>query len=133
MGRARESPDDEQEPGLSDLDREVADQLPETVLAGGLGLDEAGRERVGVRALTAGLDQPELGHVAADRRLGRPEAALAERRCQLLLGPDLALVDEVADGPLAELLHDLHGATGLSPATSRGRSRRARAGTRRRR
>ena len=38
------------------------------------------------------LDQPELGHVAADRRLGRPEAALAQGGGQLLLGPDRALL-----------------------------------------
>ena len=90
-----------------------AQQLAEAVLAGRLGLDEARRQRVGLDPLAAGLHEPELGDVAADRRLGRPEAALAERRGQLLLRPDRALVDEVADRPLAELLHDLHGAAGL--------------------
>ena len=89
------------------------EQLAEAVLAGRLGLDEARRQRVGLDPLAAGLDEPELRDVAADRRLGRPEAALAERGGQLLLGPDRALVDEVADRPLAELLHDLHGAAGL--------------------
>ena len=57
------------------------------------------------------LDQAELGDVAADRRLGGLEAALAEGGGQLLLGPDDPLVDEVPDGPLAELLHHLHRVT----------------------
>ena len=61
------------------------------------------------------LDQPELGDVARDRRLGRAEAALAERGGELLLGADRALLDQVADRPLAELLHDLHRGPPLAP------------------
>ena len=98
-------------PGLAKLDRQVGKQLPEAVLAGRLGLDEARRQRVGLGPLAAGLDQAQLRDVAADRRLGRPEAALAERGRELLLRPDRALVDEVPDCSLAELLHDLHGAS----------------------
>ena len=79
---------------------------------------EARRQGVRRRALARDLDQPELGDVAADRRLGRPEAALAEGGGELLLGPDRALVDEVADRPLAELLHDLHRARPQLPRPS---------------
>ena len=41
----------------------------------------------------ATLDQPQLGDVAADRRLGGPEAPLAQRRRELLLGPDRPLLE----------------------------------------
>ena len=73
-----------------------------------LSLDQARRQGVGLGPLSADLDQAQLGHVPADRGLGRPEATLAERRGQLLLRPDQALVDQVPDGALAELLHHLH-------------------------
>ena len=76
--------------------------------------DEPRREGVGDGPLAADLDEAELGDVAADRGLGGPEAAFAEGGRQLLLGPDRALLDEVPDGPLAELLHDLHRAASLS-------------------
>ena len=108
VGRPRQRPDDEEQPGLVDLDREVGQELAEAVLARRLGLDEARRKGVGGGPLAGDLDQPELGDVAGDRRLGRPEAPLAEARGELLLGPDRPLVDEVADRPLAELLHHLH-------------------------
>ena len=106
---------------------------PHPLLAGGVGLAEAGRDRVGLHAVAGRLDQAQLGDVAADRRLGRAEAALAEGGGELLLGADRALLHEVADRALAELLHDLHGiAVPTGPGTRRGRPRRARAGTRRR-
>jgi cystathionine beta-lyase/cystathionine gamma-synthase len=64
----------------------------------------------GVRGLAfaAALAEAQLLHIAADRRLGRLEAALTERSRELLLRPNRALLHEVADRPLAELLHDLH-------------------------
>ena len=81
---------------------------------------EPRRQRVRLRPLAADLDEPELGDVAADRRLGRPEATLAQGRGKLLLGPDRALLEQVADRPLAELLHDLHvGPAGVSATAGR--------------
>ena len=102
MGGARQRLEDQQQSGLANLDRQVDEELPEAVLAGRLGLDQARRQRVGLGPLAAGLDQAQLGDVAADRRLGRPEAALAERGGELLLRPDRPLGDQVADRPLAE-------------------------------
>ena len=86
----------EQQAGLVDLDRQVGQELAQAVLARRLGLDQARRERVGGGALAGDLDQAQFGDVARDRRLGRPEAALAEGGRQLLLGPDRALL---ARGP----------------------------------
>ena len=108
MGGTRERAQDQQQARLVDLERQVGQQLAQAVLAGGLGLDEARRQRVGRGPLARDLDQPELGDVAADRGLGRAESTLAQRGGQLLLGADRPLVDQVADRPLAELLHDLH-------------------------
>ena len=91
VGRAGQGPDDEQQAGLADLDRQVVEQLAQAVLAARLGLDQPRRQGVGQRPLAVDLDQAELGDVAADRRLGRLEAALAEGGGELLLGPDGAL------------------------------------------
>src|SRR4051794_1746129 len=130
VGRTRQRLHDEQQAGLSDLDREVRKELAEAVVAGRLGLDQARRQRVGLDPLAAGLHEPQLRDIAADRRLGRPESSFPERGCQLLLRPDRALVDEVADCPLAGLLHDLHR---LGPTGGRRRARppRGRSGRRR--
>ena len=91
--------------------------------------------RVGLGAAPAGLGRAQLRDVPADRRLGRPEPALPQGRRQLLLGPDGALLHEVPDRPLAELLHDLH--RSASPPyreqERRARPPRARSGTSRRR
>src|SRR6185437_16324331 len=81
-----------------------------------VGVAEARREDVGGSALAAALAEPELGHVAADRGLGRAKAAVTERRGELLLGPDRAPLHEVTDRALAELLHHLHGIA-LTPST----------------
>ena len=108
MGRARQRAHDEEQTGLVDLQWQVGQELAQPILTGRLGLDQARRQRVGRRALAADLDEPELGDVAADGRLGRAESALPKRRGELELRPYQPLRDEVADGPLTELLHDLH-------------------------
>ena len=99
VGRARQRAQDEQQAGFVELDRQVGEQLAQPVLAGRLGLDQARRQGVGRRALARDLDEAELGDVAADRRLGRPEASLAQRGGELLLGPDRALVDAGRGSP----------------------------------
>src|SRR3990170_2162516 len=71
MGAAGERPDDEEEPGLAQLDRQVADQRAEALLAGRLRLADARRQGVGLHAVARLLDQAQLGDVTADRRLGR--------------------------------------------------------------
>ncbi len=96
------------EPGFADLDRQVAEEAAQAVLAGRVGVGEARRQGVDADPIAVDLDQLQLGDVAADRRLRRPEAAVAERGGELLLGPDRPLLHEVADRPLAELLHHLH-------------------------
>ena len=91
----------------------------EPVLAGDLRVAEARRQHVGGAALAAALAEPELRDVAADRRLGGPEAPLAEGGRELLLGADRALLDQVADRALAELLHHLHRITGCRQRSHR--------------
>ena len=99
---------DQQQAGGPELDGQVAQQLGQPVLPGLLPLLRSARQ--GVRLDTAGapLDQSQLRHIAADRGLGRPEATLAERGHELLLGADGPLVEQVADGLLAHPLHDFH-------------------------
>ena len=91
-----------------DLERQVGEQLAQPVLAGRLGLDQARRQGVGGDPFARHLDEPELGDVPADRGLGRAEPTLAQRGRELLLGPEWTRLDEIADRPLAELLHDFH-------------------------
>ena len=122
--RARQRAQDEQEPGLVDLERQVGQELAQAVLAGRLGLDESRRQGVRGRALARHLDEAEFGDVAADGRLGRAEATVTEGGGQLLLGPQRTLVDEVADRSLPELLHDFH--RSRPTPGPRGRPRRAR-------
>jgi hypothetical protein len=123
---ARQRADDEQQTGLVDLDRQVQHELAKTVLAGCLGLDEAGWQRVGGGPLAVELDESKLGDVPRDRRLGRPEASFPECCGELLLCPDRPLVDEIPDRALAELFHHLH--RRVIPASGATRRRRRRRG-----
>ena len=85
-----------------------------------------------VRPVAGDLDEAQLGDVAGDRRLGRPEPALAQGGGQLLLGPDGPLADEVADRPLAGLLHDFHRRRHRVARNDEDERRPARTGRRRR-
>jgi hypothetical protein len=117
MGGTRQRAQDQQQPGVVDLQRQVGQELAEAVLAGRLRFDEPRRQRVRGRPFARDLDQAKLGDVARDGGLGGPEATLAERGRELLLGPDGALVHEIPDRTLPELLHDLHGAGRRRPAS----------------
>ena len=108
MGRPWQGSDHEHETRLAKLHRQVFEELPQAVLAGCLRLDQTGREGIRLRPAMAGLDQTELGDVAADRGLRCPKASLSKRARQFLLGSDRALLDQVANRALAELLHDFH-------------------------
>ena len=85
--------------GLANLHGQVVEQAPQPFLAGRLGLRGSVGQRVDRDALAARLDQPQLGHVTADRGLRRPEAALAQGRRQLLLGPDRPPLDAGRGSP----------------------------------
>src|SRR5829696_8341818 len=108
MCRARQRAQHEHGPGVTDVDGHVVQQRPDPVLAARVGLPQPRGHRVRLRPGPPRLHEAELGDVPRDRRLRRPEAAFAERTGQLLLGPDGPLLHQVADRPLAELLHDLH-------------------------
>ena len=72
---------------------------------------QPGRQRVGLGPVRGRLDEPELGDVAARSSPGSSgsRARGAPRRAPA--GSGSGAVDEVADRPLAELLHHLHRAS----------------------
>ena len=124
MRAPRQGLHDEEQVRDSQLHRQVGEQARESVLARCLRFAQASREDVGGAAVAISLAEPELGDIARDGCLGGPEAALAEGGRELLLGVDGALLHQVADGPLAELLHDLQqGALRRADPTARARRR----------
>src|SRR6186997_1364366 len=94
--------------------------MAQPVLAGLLPVVGAPRQRIGLGAAHAPLDQPEVGDVPADRGLGSAEPPVTERGDQLLLGPDVALAEQVLDGLLPEPLHHVHAhrASSSAPTTT---------------